>query len=280
MLARWYEQWMHEWETRLTSVDNNRVVRPMEWGLEWMDAGRSGASAAANPEKHLRELSDHIVANSDEFYSYRTPTDFCIERREVKVHSTREVADPKLEAQVRGQSADFLRFTSAAITPFPENNRVNARWFPYTPKDGKPKRAMVVLPHWNADGISYNGLCGLLNKIGVAALRLSLPYHDIRMPAELKRADYAVSANLGRTIAAARQGVVDVRSCFDWLESQGYTELGILGTSLGSAVGFLAAAHEPRARVVAFNHASSYFADVVWRGQSTRHIREGLEPVL
>jgi len=30
-----YAQWMYDWETRLTSVDNNRVVRPLEWGVEW-----------------------------------------------------------------------------------------------------------------------------------------------------------------------------------------------------------------------------------------------------
>ena len=30
-----YQQWMYDWEHRLTSVDNNRVVRPMEWGGEW-----------------------------------------------------------------------------------------------------------------------------------------------------------------------------------------------------------------------------------------------------
>ena len=30
-----YAQWMYDWEHRLTSVDNNRVVRPLEWGLEW-----------------------------------------------------------------------------------------------------------------------------------------------------------------------------------------------------------------------------------------------------
>jgi len=30
-----YQQWMYDWETRLTSVDNNRVVRPLEWGVEW-----------------------------------------------------------------------------------------------------------------------------------------------------------------------------------------------------------------------------------------------------
>ena len=27
-----YAQWMYDWEHRLTSVDNNRVVRPLEWG--------------------------------------------------------------------------------------------------------------------------------------------------------------------------------------------------------------------------------------------------------
>src|ERR1700744_3896050 len=30
-----YAQWMYDWEHRLTSVDNNRVVRQLEWGTEW-----------------------------------------------------------------------------------------------------------------------------------------------------------------------------------------------------------------------------------------------------
>jgi pimeloyl-ACP methyl ester carboxylesterase len=50
-----------------------------------------------------------------------------------------------------------------------------------------------------------------------------------------------------------------------------------VGTSLGSCYAFIAAAHDPRIRVAAFNHASTYFADVVWHGQSTRHIRTGIE---
>ena len=52
---------------------------------------------------------------------------------------------------------------------------------------------------------------------------------------------------------------------------------GIVGTSLGSCYAFIAAAHDPRIRVAAFNHASTYVADVVWHGQSTRHIRQGME---
>ena len=290
-----YAQWMYDWETRLTSVDNNRVVRPLDWGVEWSAgwpcrnggppaqhahsgiAGKAGAADHPAPAllKYFTDLNDRIIRDSDSFYGYRTPDDFRLERREVRVFSTREIPDPRLEAKVRGTHAEFLRFTSPVITPFPENNLVNARWFP-----ARGRRAVVLLPHWNSDALSYVGLCRVLNWMGIAVLRMSLPYHDIRRPTEIYRADYAVSANIGRTLDSVRQGVVDVRCCLDWLESQGYNRLGIVGTSLGSCYAFIAASHDRRIRVAAFNHASTYFADVVWHGQSTRHIREGLEAAI
>ena len=136
------------------------------------------------------------------------------------------------------------------------------------------------MPQWNADAFSHNALCALFNRFGISALRLSKPYHDIRRPAELERSDYAVSSNLGRTISACRQAVVDIRCCLDWLEEQGYEQFGVLGTSLGSCYAFIAAAMDPRLQVCAFNHASMAFGDVVWTGQSTRHIRAALEPVM
>lgn len=272
-----YAQWMYDWETRLTSVDNNRVVRPLDWGLEWARDWpcRNGYAPGHPPEdceEFLREYNRRIVASSDEFFSYVEPADFRLQRREVEVFSTREAPDPKLEERVRGKRGDFLRFTSPVRTPYLENNLANARWFP-----ARGRRALVLLPHWNADAIAYTALCRVLNLLGISVLRLSMPYHDIRMPQEIKRADYAVSANIGRTLDACRQGVIDIRCCLDWLALQGYNRLGIVGTSLGSCYAFLAAAHDPRLRVAAFNHASTYFADVVWHGQSTRHIRAGLE---
>jgi pimeloyl-ACP methyl ester carboxylesterase len=272
-----YAQWMYDWEHRLTSVDNNRVVRPLDWGLEFAGDwpcrnGSRPGQAVDDPAKFLIDFNRRIVGASDEFFAYKSPTDFRLEKREVKVFSTREVPDQKLEAKVKGTFAEFLRFTAPVKTPYPENNQVNARWFP-----ARGRRAIVLLPHWNADAIAYVGLCKLLNMLGISVLRLSMPYHDIRMPAEISRADYAVSANIGRTLDAVRQGVVDVRCCLDWLEQQGYDKLGIVGTSLGSCYAFIAAAHDPRIRVAAFNHASTYVADVVWHGQSTRHIRQGIE---
>ena len=136
---------------------------------------------------------------------------------------------------------------------------------------------MLVLPQWNAGGAGHVGLCHLLNRFGLSALRLSLPYHDARMPPELKRADYIVSANVGRTAQVCRQAVLDARRAIHWLHAQGYESIGILGTSLGSCLSMLTTAHEPLVKAAALNHISPYFADVVWSGLSTMHVRETLE---
>ncbi len=95
---------------------------------------------------------------------------------------------------------------------------------------------MLVLPQWNADPRGHVGLCRLLAWNGLSALRLSLPYHDQRMPPELHRADYIVSANVARTVQVCRQAVLDARRAIAWLAAQGYDRIGILGTSLGSCL--------------------------------------------
>jgi hypothetical protein len=270
-----YAKWMYDWETRLTMRDTNRVVRPFEWGLEWTrdfpDVNGNYASAGDDLESYFHKLNDHIVAQSDEFYSYAKPTDYRLEERKALRYGTGANALPDPE---NPETAQFLRFTSPVRTPYPENDMVNARWFPAKKPNGC---AMVLLPQWNSDAFGHNALAQIFNRFGISCLRMSKPYHDVRKPAEIERADYAVSANIGRTLSAARQGVIDVRCCLDWLESQGYEDFGILGTSLGSCYAFIASAHDRRLRVNAFNHASTYFADVVWTGQSTRHIREGIE---
>lgn len=263
---------MYAWETRLTSRDTNRVVRPLEWGIDWARrwpfVNGNCPQVEQEYERFLHELNDEIVAHSDEFFSYSPPTDFRLETRKIELFPTGSNA---AEKPPKGDGL-FLRFTSPVRTPYPENDLVNGRWFP-----AEGKRAVIVLPHWNANGIAYNALAPALNRFGISMLRLSKPYHDIRRPVEIERSDYAVSSNICRTIDAARQAVVDIRSCIDWLETQGKESVGILGTSLGSCYAFLASAHEPRLKVNVFNHASTYFADVVWTGQSTRHVREGLE---
>jgi hypothetical protein len=302
MVRKLYARAMFAWETALTTRDTNRIVRPVEWGFEWLEdfarprglmpdpaIVRDPADVRAN-EQALLAISDAALRDRDSFYGYSRPTDFRLEERHpllfptnVRPETLRRDARLRAAAEAgRAKKAPFLRFTSPVRTPYPENDLVNARWYPARPERqaGKPKQAIVVMPQWNADAFSHNALCALFNRFGISALRLSKPYHDIRRPVELERSDYAVSSNLGRTISACRQAVVDIRCCLDWLEEQGYEQFGVLGTSLGSCYAFIAAAMDPRLQVCAFNHASMAFGDVVWTGQSTRHIRAALEPVI
>src|SRR5262249_7861159 len=205
-MASLYEKWMYAWETRLTMRDTNRVVRPLEWGTEWARrwplVNGNFPVSEQQFEPYLHQLNDLIVAHSDEFFAYETPRDFRLEKRRIELFPTGSNAREKAP---RGDGL-FLRFTSPARTDHPENDLVNARWFP-----AAGKRAVIVLPHWNANGIAYNALGPVLNRFGVSMLRLSKPYHDIRRPQETARSDYAVSSNICRTLDAARQAVLDVR---------------------------------------------------------------------
>ncbi len=283
VLASLYERWMFAWETALTTRDTNRVVRPVEWGFEHLNGFAAAAEAAELAR--MAVANETIVQRSGEFFGYERPVDFQLENRSPQLFPTNVRPETLAEdAELRRQAAvgdlepvPFLRFTSPVRTEHAENDVVNARWYPAPRKAGRPRQAIVVMPQWNADAFSHNALCTLFNRFGVSALRLSKPYHDIRRPLELERSDYAVSSNIGRTIGACRQAVVDIRSCLDWLETQGYEDLGVLGTSLGSCYAFIAAAHDARLKVCAFNHASTSFGDVVWTGQSTRHIRTAFE---
>jgi hypothetical protein len=242
---------MQKWEHELAFRSTDRVVRPFDWGMEWT-RNWPVHSDDPDPEKNLIELNRDAIVRSGEFFAYEPPRDFEFDGAEV-------------------------RFKSAVQTPCAENNTVHARYFAAKPRWNRGKKAVVLLPHWNAGAGQHAALCKGIAELGITALRVSLPYHDRRMPPELTRADYAVSANIGRTIDATRQAVIDVRSCFDWLQNRGYTDLGIVGTSLGSCYAFLASAHDERIKVNVFNHCSTYFGDVVWSGLSTRHIRQGIE---
>jgi pimeloyl-ACP methyl ester carboxylesterase len=85
-----------------------------------------------------------------------------------------------------------------------------------------------------------------------------------------------VGANVGLTLQATRQAITDTRRCLRWLEQQGYTRLGIVGTSIGSAIGSITMAHDRAVRAGAFLHVSTYFGDAVRTGMTTMHVWESL----
>ena len=176
---------MHDRERHFAMVDDDRVVHPFDWGTEFVAANANGS----DPRKLFSEYSQRMVAQSDEFFFSPHISDFKFE--------------------ISNFESANLTWTSGVETPSIENNTVYAKYFPH---ETNRKSAVLVLPHWNAKAGTYFDLCRMFNRIGLSALRMTLPYHEERKPPEINRADYLVAPNVGRTLQSLRQAVVDTRS--------------------------------------------------------------------
>jgi hypothetical protein len=260
MLKRFF----YRWERSLAAADNNRVVRPFEWGADWLED--DGFAINPDPGTHVRDYVERVMRDPSAWYA---------------VEPAGRYGTAPLPPDAR-PGERMITFPSAITTRHPENNTVYLRYFPAASTRGAHagaarRRAVVVMAQWNADEGGHVGVCRLMAALGISAVRLSLPYHDRRMPPELTRADYIVSSNVGRTLQVNRQAVVDARRAVAWLKSQGYGRVAILGTSLGSCLALLTGAQEPLVDALVLNHVSSWYADVIWEGLSTAHVRQGFD---
>jgi prolyl oligopeptidase family protein len=240
----WFERRIRRYEHRRWTTDDNRRVQPFHWGLEHI----GGNPDDPNPRQFVHQYAQKAIESSTEWYA-TTPAD-----------------DYRLDA------GNVLTFTSSIASPWPENNTVHAQFFP----GRKTGPAVLLLPNWNAKWHGQRGLCEWLQRIGISVLKMSMPYHDRRMAKGHERADQLVGPNIGLTLQANRQAVQDARRCLRWLEQRGFSRLGILGTSIGSSVGYITLVHDPALRAGGFFHVSTYFADVVSQGMTTNHVWESL----
>ena len=103
LVKQWYAKRMDSWEYYLATRSTDRVVRPFDWGAEWMAKWPFHADGADTEEK-LRAFNRIAIEQSAEFFAHQTPQDFRLE-------------------------GDRVRFTSPVDTPYEENNTVEARYF-------------------------------------------------------------------------------------------------------------------------------------------------------
>jgi hypothetical protein len=170
------------------------------------------------------------------------------------------------------RQGSLLAFDSPSTVDGP-NSVARARIY----DSGRRGRAVVLLPYWNATRDAGAPFGTLLARCGVTCVQLSLPYHDERRTPGVAFARELACENLGLTIAANRQAVRDARACLTWLEQEGYRRIGIIGLSIGASIASIVAAVDTRVRAAALLLMADDFADVVWTGSATRHVRASLE---
>src|SRR6195952_3715973 len=90
MLSKLYARAMFAWETTLTTRDTNRIVRPVEWGFDWLEdfARPRGLMPSRSLDDDPREAEDALLAinqavlrDRESFYRYDPPTDCRLEER-------------------------------------------------------------------------------------------------------------------------------------------------------------------------------------------------------
>src|SRR6266508_5480173 len=96
----------HAWERRLAARSNDRVVRPFDWGLDWIP--RNGRSADADGAATVGGWVSQVMTDTDGFFTPEPTDDYTL----------RTAADEGV-----------LTFPSAFATPHTENNTVYCRYF-------------------------------------------------------------------------------------------------------------------------------------------------------
>src|SRR5437762_8522641 len=65
----------HAWERRLAAATTNRVVRPFEWGLEWIP---KNGSSGVPPADQVRQWVARVMSDTDAFFTPHPTTDYTL----------------------------------------------------------------------------------------------------------------------------------------------------------------------------------------------------------
>jgi len=240
----WRDRWILEEEEQLARVDE-----------EFKDPGvlRLGAFTGASESRfaNIRDMIETVRGvweNIDEFYA------------------------PLEGFTVQSTQANVLELRSAVA----ENHSdavVRAQFFGWR----KPRRrAVIIVPHWNATLGSYAAMSTALSWFGFAVFVITLPHHEGRRGSSAAIANEFLNANLGAAISSVRQAVSEVRALIGWLRQAGFEDVALVGVSLGSCIAGLVAAVDGRVRRAALLLTAGDFAETVWTGRATSHIRSAI----
>jgi dienelactone hydrolase len=231
------------------------------------------AASALGPASRVTAAAP-AVTGTVEF----TPTDDRVtpERFRLAPHTFPFELVPKYDLPYSGVEVFDVRFPSPVASPHPENNTVHCEYFRPKGRAGIP--AVIVLDILDGRQIVSRGEALWLAQHDVAALVVYMAYYGPRRPAGSRIR--MMSPDIEHSVAAITQTVLDVRRAAAWLAARPEVDpdrLGLVGTSLGSLVGGVAAAAEPRLRTACLLLGGGGLVDAFYdhpKAASVRRVNE------
>jgi dienelactone hydrolase len=206
------------------------LVALVVWGLE---PGWATANEKAAPETGM--VSFRVVGDQHD-----VPERYRLENHTFPFEMQWTTHFPNTDVDVY-----HLRYPSPVTSPHPENNTVHAEY--YRPRGKGPFPGVIVLDITGGDQSLSRLISTQLAQNQIAGLFVQMAYYGPRRPPGTKLR--LMSPDIGHTLKAVRQTVLDLRRAAAWLESRPEIDaqrLGILGTSLGSFMSALVGEMEPR----------------------------------
>jgi dienelactone hydrolase len=151
-------------------------------------------------------------------------------------------------AAVQFDSPAKFGFASPRPSAHTANNVVYGRL--YRCGDHWRQKPVVLLLHgWN-DALNhylyFPQHARRLNRHGINAVTLQLPWQFDRRPRELGAWGNFLSADVLHTVEATLQALAEIRSLLDWLAGRGCPFIGLWGVSLGAWLAGLTLCHDSR----------------------------------
>jgi hypothetical protein len=171
------------------------------------------------------------------------------------------------------QKDGVITFRSRGFTPHACNRTV---YLAYRPQGDRGPMTLAV-PAWNTQRWRFKPLLPTIRQLGFGGASVSLPYQDERMPEAWTYAHGLVSADIGLTLRGMQQAVLDTMDSISVLQQLGHERIVLTGISIGSGILNLVDAHDPRPFGVICVLCGDNFAQCVWNGMSTRHVRKTLD---
>ena len=177
-----------------------------------------------------------------------------------------------------GFHAVRVTFPSPVVTPYAVNNTVTG--FLFLPDAPGPHPVILVEHEWLPTTLATEfEQSASLAKAGIAAFLIIQPYSYNRRPLPRVEDVELLSGDVPQMVGALRQGVLDARRAFDWLEKRpdiDPTRMGVSGISLGGVLAPLIAGVDRRARVLVTIVGGTDVSDVIFDS----FITSGLHPSL